>query len=147
MRMGQYSVLFEKSSEEYWDLAQSHYDSALAKHPRDVRVLDNISTLKLIQGCDSVAGNQDESAREFFERAKGTAQLAIAYNPHDRFRHYNRARACALLGQWDEAMSVADEILKQPGEVSEQQVGGLKDAIRTRDISSIAELLRTRRRP
>jgi tetratricopeptide (TPR) repeat protein len=147
MRMGQYSVLFEKSPEQYWKLAQSHYDSALDKHPRDVRVLDNISTLKLIQGCDSLAGNHDERAREFFECAKSTAQLAIAYNPHDRFRHYNQARACAFLGQWDEALSIAEKILEEPGEVAEQQVNGLKDAIQQRDISPIAELLRTRRRP
>jgi tetratricopeptide (TPR) repeat protein len=147
MRMGQYSALFDRSSEQYWELAQSHYGSALAKHPRDVRVLDNISTLKLIQGCDSDASNHDERAREFFENAKDTAELAIAYNRHDRFRHYNRARAYALLGQWDKAMAVAKEILIEPGEVSEHQINGLKDAIRERNISPIAELLRTHGRP
>jgi hypothetical protein len=51
------------------------------------------------------------------------------------------------LGQWDEALSIAEKILEEPGEVAEQQVNGLKDAIQQRDISPIAELLRTRRRP
>lgn len=143
MRMGQYSIRFERSSSEYWELAESHFGSALEKHPRDVRVLDNISTLKLIQGCDSIIEKQIDPAHGFFEAARQTAELSISYNRHDRFRHYNRSRACALLGQWEVAMVAANEILNEPGEVSEQQVQDLKYAIVNRDSSTIVDLLRS----
>lgn len=111
---GRKSDLLGKSAENYWKLADENFTAALRVHPADVRVLDNVETLNLIQACYAMINGDEEAARSFSETAKKTAQTAISHNPHDRFRHYNLAKALALLGDWDAAGQAIQDLIAEP---------------------------------
>jgi hypothetical protein len=140
MRMGQYSSLFSKGPGGFWHLAENNYQTAIAKHPRDVRVLDNISTFNLIRGCYTFKAHSDGEGKEFFDLARAAAQTAISYNSHDRFRHYNLSQSLAMLGDWDAASNAAEVVLTEPGAVKDVQVEKLKSAIAAKDKDYIVGL-------
>lgn len=132
------SDLLGKPAKDYWELALKHYSDALQIHPRDVRVLDNISTLSLIQACYFWDPDHDAALR-FSEQAKEKALLAISYNRHDRFRHNNLARAEVLLGNWDAAKAACKETLKERGKVTDDSVAELLQAIDETKVQPVLE--------
>ena len=127
------SELFGKSPEHYWKLAEQHYASALRVHPADVRVLDNISTLNLIQTCYALIHGNEETAGNFAKLAKNKATESISHNRNDRFRHYNLAKALALLDEWDAASQAVIDTRKEPGIVTDKQLDKFDEAIRAKD--------------
>lgn len=151
MRMGQYADLFKndtttatfrlrftgyrsfdsfgESPNQYWKLAGQHFNSALVLHPGDVRVLDNVSTLNLIQACHALIHGDKGAAREFSEAAKEIAKTSISNNRYDRFRHYNLARALALLNDWDAASQTLPDILSVPGVLSDERVAEFNEKV------------------
>lgn len=141
MRMGQFGDLFHhgatdnarsksstaksffgKSPNEYWTSASQHFDFALVVHPGDVRVLDNGSTLNLIKASYEFINGNNKKAREFSEEARKMANTSISNNTFDRFRHYNLAKAFALLDKWDAARATLPEIKKVPGVLTDDRV-------------------------
>ena len=143
MRMGQFGELFQqpmidkarsksstaksftffgKSRDEYWELASQRFDFALEVHPGDVRVLDNGSTLNLIKASYEFINGDKRKAREFSKTAKEKAETSISINTFDRFRHYNLAKALALLDDWKAARATLPEIKKVPGVLSNERV-------------------------
>jgi len=140
MRMGHFADLFSGTAEDFWRAADDHYRSALAIHPRDVRVLDNVSTLNLIRGSSRLIASKDEAARACFTVAIDAAQQAISNNSHDRFRHYNLSQALALSDEWHAASQEAGRIMKEPGAVKQEQVDNLKKAILAKDKTAIVNI-------
>lgn len=139
MRMGQYVATDPKSRDSNWNRAEEHFSLALDAHPRDVRVLDNVSTLRLIQACCAVKQSRNVEVQRFSQLAKEAANRAISYNPSDRFRWHRLAKSLALLGEVDAAKSAADKILNYPGEVTTDQVEKLKNAIDPLDADVMCE--------
>jgi tetratricopeptide (TPR) repeat protein len=149
MRMGQFGELFQpeatnkirakftaksvnftgKSREEYWTLSSQHFDSALELHPTDVRVLDNLSTLNLIKASYAFISRDKTKARQFSEIAKERAQESISNNPYDRFRHYNLAKALALLDDWQAAKVSLAEVKKVSGVLSDKQADTFEEKV------------------
>ncbi len=114
-------------------------DKPLRIHPRDVRVLDNLSTLRLIQSAYLLIEGRNEESYRAADDARKVANEAISYNPRDRFRHYRLAQALGLLERWAEAADIAGTILQWDGAVSAEQVERLQVAISERDPSIIAK--------
>lgn len=125
------SVFFGKSREEYWTLASQHFHSALEVHPGDVRVLDNVSTLNLIKASYEFINGDKAKAREFSKKAKEIAQTSISNNRFDRFRHYNLAKALALLDEWDAANETLPRIKEVAGVLSDAQVDKFQEKVIT----------------
>ncbi len=131
------SELFGKSSEDYWALSKQHFESALRVHPGDVRVLDNVSTLYLIKACDALIRDDQDAAQRLSKLAKEVATTSISQNRHDRFRHYNLAKALGLLDEWDAARQAAQDIKKEPGKISDESVDKFVQAaieVRNKDV-------------
>ena len=122
-------ALFGKSPEGYWTSASQHFQSALEIHRGDVRVLDNLSTLNLIEACYALINDNKAKAREYSEEAKQRAQSSISNNRLDRFRHYNLAKALALLDDWDAAKNTLPEIKKVPGVLSDKRVDEFEEKV------------------
>jgi tetratricopeptide (TPR) repeat protein len=139
MRTGQFSSLFPDLKDSAWKMSLEHYLSALAIHPHDVRVLDNISTLKLIQASKAIRDGSIDHAKKFAADARDRAKQAISYNPNDRFRHYRLSQSQYLLGNLEGVHQAALRALDEPGEVSEDRIRALLDAKNTEDVSLILE--------
>ncbi|SRR6266851_148547 len=130
--------LFGKPPEYYWKLSEQHFTSALTMNPADVRVLDNLSTLKLIQSCQALLRNDEAAAQFLSKQAEEAAMTAISHNRHDRFRHYNLAKALALLDKWDAARQAIQDLRQEPGKLSDEQADKFEqDVISARDKSPI----------
>jgi tetratricopeptide (TPR) repeat protein len=139
MRMGQYSRQFVEDAAFYWNLSKQQYRAALELHSRDVRVLDNLSTLSLMRACHAKRRGQLEDVCAYGAEARDYEDRAISFNPHDRFRWLNLARAYVLLAEWEKASIAATRILEEPGVPMEGEVEVIKDAIRGRDVTLILE--------
>jgi len=143
MRTGQFSSLFPELRDSAWRLSFEHFRSALSIHPRDVRVLDNLCTLRLVQASKAIRGGSAELAKQFAIEARDRAVEAISYNPHDQFRHYRLAQSEYLLGNLDAAHQAAAQALKEHGEVSESRLRALLSATNTDNLSLILDLYPT----
>src|SRR6266446_4146985 len=143
MYMGQYSGRFESSTRDYWKLAEDHLAAALRLHPRNVRALDNLATLKLMAACRAMEHEELGDAKKLLVKAVEIEKRAVSYHPHDRFRYVILARSYALAGKWKDAEASADSILKEPGDASEEEAKKLKDLIEQRDIEPILKRYRT----
>jgi hypothetical protein len=137
MRMGQYAEQFEKEAAQYWQLSEEQYLAALELHAQDVRVLDNISTLNLIRACYAYRHDGLDEMVFYAFKAVETEAKAISFNPLDRFRWLNLARAYALSGEWEKAAITFDELPRKPGVPMGKEVESLYDAISTLDINPI----------
>jgi tetratricopeptide (TPR) repeat protein len=137
MRMGQFSSLFPKERDSAWRLAYDHYLAALSVHPHDVRVLDNISTLRLLEASKAIRAGLKEDATHFTADARDRAAEAISLNEGDQFRHYRRAQAEYLLGHLDAAHEAARAALLHPGAVGEHKIRALLNAEDTANQSLI----------
>jgi tetratricopeptide (TPR) repeat protein len=139
MRLGQFSSLFPKEKDSAWQLSLQHYVAALSVHPHDVRVLDNISSLRLLQASKAIRDGHMEDVQKFATEARDRALEAISFNPGDQFRHYRRAQAEYLLGNLDGVHEAAQKALDQHGEVGEQKIRPLLDAQSTKDLSLVLD--------
>jgi tetratricopeptide (TPR) repeat protein len=139
MRIGQFSSLFPKEKNSAWQLALQHYLAALSVHPHDVRVLDNISSLRLLQASKAAREGHMEDVQKFASEARDRAREAISFNPGDQFRHYRRAQAEYLLGDLDGVHEAAQKALDQRGEVGEQKIRPLLDAQSTKYLALVLD--------
>jgi|GEM_PF-4403469 len=140
MYMGLYSANFEESTDDYWKRAQLYYEAALRLHPRNVRVLDDVATLRLMQAARATEENHLDEAKSFAKSARDTELQALSYHRHDRFRFYLLTYIYMLLGKWDDAGKAADHILKEPGfHFTEEQLKELKGLIHSRNIRPILD--------
>jgi hypothetical protein len=137
MRMGQYSEQFEQDAYQYWQLSEQYYREALELHSRDVRVLDNISTLNLIRASYAYRHEEPDEMIDYATQAKDTEEKAISFNLHDRFRWLNLARCYALLGEWGKAATATKEIPQKPGVPMGEEVKALYNVISQRDVNPI----------
>ena len=137
MRIGQFSSLFPEQKDSAWPLASDNYLAALSVHPHDIRVLDNISTLRLLEASRAIRDGHPTDAAKYATDARNRALEAISLNPADRFRHYRRAQAEYLLGNLDAVHDAARIALNQPGEVSEPKIRALLDAQTAEDVSLV----------
>ncbi len=138
MRICQFPSRFLEQKDP-WSAASRHFLAALAVHPRDVRVLDNLTTLNLIQASKAIRREDFEEARRLELETRDRAREAISYNPHDRFRHYRLAQAEYLLGNLEAARTAAESALSEPGEVSDEKLRRFFDVRDTSDIVFIIE--------
>ncbi len=144
MYMGQYSARFHgKTTDQLWKEAEDNYNAALRLHPRNVRVLDDLSTLYLMRASRAWEKQQTTEAENFAREALRTEEKAISYHPHDAFRFYQRAQIFALLGEWGKAKVDAYRILDEPGAISKHKVADLKGYIRHRKLEPILKTYKT----
>jgi len=141
MYMGLYSAPDRTS--DYWESAHMYYNDALRLHPRNVRVLDNLATLQLMEAYRAMERNELDRAKIFASQARETQQRAISYHPHDRFRFSQLAQILALLGEWHDAELAANRILDEPGVVSKESVEKLKRLIHARELEPILNQYKT----
>jgi len=139
MRIGQFSSVFRNEKNSAWQLALQHYLAALSVHPHDVRVLDNISSLRLLQASKAAREGHTENIQKFASQARDRALEAISFNPGDQFRHYRRAQAEYLLGNLNGVHEAAQKALDQPGEVGEQKIRSLLNAQSTKDLAVVLD--------
>jgi tetratricopeptide (TPR) repeat protein len=139
MRIGQYLAAEGNQRASYWDSAEKHFSLALDLHPQDVRVLDNLSTLRLIQACDAIKQQKKADVQRFSHLAREAAETAISRHPRDRFRWQRLAKSLALLGEVEAAKTAVDKILDFPGEITPHQVEKLKRAIDPLDTNVLCE--------
>ena len=137
MRIGQFGSLFPEQKDSAWRLASEHYLAALSVHSHDVRVLDNISTLRLLEASRAIREGHTHDAATLAADARACALEAISLNPGDRFRHYRRAQAEYLLGDLEGVHEAARAALDQPGEVNEQKIRALLNSRSIEDPSLV----------
>jgi tetratricopeptide (TPR) repeat protein len=139
MRIGQFSSLFPEQRDSAWPLAFEHYLAALSVHPHDVRVLDNISTLRLLQASRAFRAGHAGEGKKLAAEARERAFEAISLNPGDQFRHYRRAQAEYFLGNLEAVHDATHKALEQHGQVDEQKIRLLMDARSTEDLSLVLD--------
>ena len=140
MYKGRYSRLFEEDTPTSWASAEHHYRAALRRHPKDVRVIDNLATLELMWASRASSNHQPDDLKKHSETAKKLALEAISYHPHDQFRHRLLARAYTLLGEKTEALRAAEQMRHEPGVFDNEWIDGFKTAITADDLSRILEV-------
>ena len=139
MRMGRNIHLFNMNRQDLWDKAKHHFSICLSYQPSDHAVLQNLGTLRLIQGHALLKQGQDREAMEHYRIARDFFSRSVRVNPYDQFPHYRLSQIAALFREWDQAKASLVEARRQRGAVSQEAFAILEHALETRDSSGLLE--------
>ncbi len=139
MWQGQQASQDQRRRKDLWDKAERQFDAVLKANPRVVRVVQNLATLRLMQG-DAVARIDSETGKERYREALDLYAQTIQSRPHDEFPHYRSALLFAKLGEWTKAKAAFDAGREQPGSVKDNEWDELARAIDARDPSQLRVL-------
>jgi len=118
-------------------LAEQHYAEALKLNPNSTRVLQNIGTLRLIEGDRFFRNGEPVEAAERYRSAQELYARCLNLNARDQFPHYRMASLAARLGDWDRAAQFYASGRQESGAVGDENWERLHRAIQSRDISEL----------
>lgn len=136
MRRGQRDNDLEAARKD-WGTAEESYNRALGLSPNSPRVLQNLGTLRVIEGDRLRELGDQARAIERYREARRFYQRSVDINPLDQFPHYSMSKVCARLGEWKDADTWYQSGRPQPGSVPEDLWANLRDAIDKRDASGL----------
>lgn len=139
LRKGDAAEPFSPEQDRLWLQSEEHLRQALVLKPNSVRALQNVGTLRKLQG-DHLrrAGSRQEALRRY-EEAREAYLQSIELNPLDQFPHYRMAELSvrvAELGDRPEEWVRALEFC----EMGRRQKGSVKDESWARVLRAIEEM-------
>jgi tetratricopeptide (TPR) repeat protein len=137
MRKGQQADPFSASQQHDWKRAVDHYEQALKLRPNATRVMQNIGTLRLLEGDQFFRNGRPEEATLSYRAAQEAYRRSLDLNPHDQFPHYRMAGLAARLGDWDAASRFCESGILEKGSVNEETWERMRRAIRSGNVADL----------
>ena len=128
-------------STDQWEDAEKHFSAAQALRPNSVRVLQNLGTLRMMQG-DRLYQKDHPLTRAYrrYEEAKQFVSQSMELNKFDQFPHFQMALLSARTLNWSTAQDFVDSGRPQKGAVKEETWNKLEKAIADRDLTPVLKM-------
>ena len=124
---------------EEWEKAEAYFLTAKALRPNSVRVMQNLGSLRMMQG-DRLYQQDHRGAYRCYEEAKQLVSHSMELNKFDQFPHFQMALLSARTLNWSAAQDFVDLGKPQKGAVQKETWDELEKAIKEENWDSLLKM-------
>jgi len=133
MRLGENAQLLGKNQEEMWKKAEDSLRAALQIQPTNTSVLQNLGTLRRLQGDSFRKQGDTNKARLCYVESRDFYFKSLSINGLDQFPHFSVSLISVRLADWPTAEKYLASSRSQKGSVRKELFDKLAAAIDTKN--------------